>query len=181
VGASQQAQLRGLQVMIEHARRHKGRVSGCAFWQFDEPWPAICWSVIDYTRRPKPAYFKIKELYNPILISFDYPQRPRLPGELVRGDLWLINDALSSVRGELRGTLNGALILAQTVEIGANTAHRVGALEVLLATDKNALRFELGVEGEIISTNEYDLFYCDRGEINWFSARLEKISAGLKT
>ncbi len=181
VQASQQAQLRGLQVMIEHARRRKGRVSGCAFWQLDEPWPAICWSVVDYTRNPKPAYFKIKELYNLILISFDYPLMPRLPGELVRGDLWLINDALRPVRGQLRAYLDEVPLPSLSVEISPNEARRVGALEIPMATGANVLRFELEEEGAVVSRNEYDLSYCDRGEVNWLSARLEEISARFKT
>jgi beta-mannosidase len=37
---------------------------GTLIWQFNEPWPGASWSVIDYYGRPKPAYFKLKELFN---------------------------------------------------------------------------------------------------------------------
>ena len=180
VRASQQAQVRGLQIMIEHARRRKGRVSGCAFWQFNEPWPAICWSVVDYGRYLKPAYFKIKELYNPILLSFAYPLIPRAAGDLVLGDLWVINDLLRPVRGEISGTLNGAQVLAVQVQVGANRAAWICEFKVAMAAGANALEFNLSEEGTIVTRNEYDLNYCDVGEISKFSSLLEHFSARFK-
>ncbi len=179
VHASQLAQLRGLQVMIEHARRHKPRVSGCAFWQFNEPWPSICWSVLDYSRRPKPAYFKIKELYNPVLISFDYPLVPRAPGERVSGKLVLINDELRAVHGELRAELNGVPVLSMHIQAGPNSVANVGNLQVKMTEGINSLKFFLEAQGKLISTNEYDLNYCDVGEISWRKARAADIGARL--
>jgi beta-mannosidase len=181
VAASQTAQLRGLQVMIEHARRSKGRTSGCAFWQLNEPWPAICWSVIDYYRNPKPAYAKIRELYNPILVSFYYPLQPHSAGERVPGELWLINDTLGAAGGELRVTLNGERILATAVEIGPNSAAPVGGLEVELQKGTNALRLELVNAGGIVSTNEYDLNYFDRGEMVRALSPLQALAARLQS
>lgn len=180
VQASQEAQLRGLQVMIEHVRRRKGRVGGCAFWQFDEPWPAVCWSVVDYGRRPKPAYFKIRQLYNPILVSFDYPLTLRKAGGHVRGDIWLINDTLKRVEGELRGALNGERVLTQAVRVSVNDSAKVGEITIVLQSGTNLFTLELLEEGRLVSTNEYDLNYCDRGELGWLSAHLEGISARFK-
>ncbi len=177
VELSQLAQLRGLQVMIEHARRHKGRVGGLAIWQFNEPWPAICWSVVDYVRAPKPAYSKIKELYNPVLISFNYPLVPRKPGAVAKGDLWIINDTLAPIQGQLLVYLNDARIFAYPIQVQANVATRVGALEVKLAAGTNALHLELQAEGRVVSTNEYDLNYCDRGEIGWVRSRAADVGA----
>lgn len=178
--ASQEAQLRGLQVMIEYARRRKGRVSGCAFWQFDEPWPAICWSVVDYARRPKPAYFKIKELYNPILVSLDYPLLLRKPGDRLDGDVWIVNDLLRPVQAELCGYLNERLILNLPVQIPADVAVQVARLKLDVASADNALRFELIEGSQVISANEYDLNYCDRGEIGGLASPVERASALFK-
>jgi hypothetical protein len=66
------------------------------------------------------------------------------------------------------------------VEVDANAALWVRQLKASLATGANALGFELIEGGAIISTNEYDLSYCDRGEINWLSSRLEQVSAQFK-
>jgi beta-mannosidase len=180
VDASQEAQLRGLQIAIESARRSKPRVSGCAFWQFNEPWYAICWSVVDYARKPKRAYHKIKELYNPVLVSFAYPRRPYNAGEIVRGEIWLVNDALRQIQGTLSVWHNDARVLTQAVALEANQARAWTELEVALAQDSNLVRVELRAP-ECIATNDYDLNVCDIGEINPRRAFLQNAAARLRT
>ncbi len=179
VAASQEAQARGLQIAIEHARRNKPRVSGCAFWQFNEPWYSICWSVVDYARKPKRAYTKIQEVYNPILVSFAYPYRQRAVGESVSGQLWLINDTLQELHGSLSAWHNDTLVLTRTVSITANDARVLQDFDVTLEQDANALRFELRGEN-FVTTNEYNLNYCDVGEINSQRAFLTNLAARLR-
>lgn len=180
IDASQEAQLRGLQSAIEYARRNKPRVAGCAFWQFNEPWYSICWSVVDYARVPKRAYYKIKELYNPVLVSFAFPRRPYRAGETIHGEIWLVNDALRQIRGTLSVWRNDTLTLEQAVVLEANQARAWRALAVTLARGANTLRFELR-GADIHSTNEYDLNYCDKGEINPRHAILATVAAWLRT
>lgn len=180
VAASQEAQLRGLQVAIEHARRRKGRVSGCVFWQFNEPWYSICWSVVDYRRVPKRAYAKIKEVYNPTLVSFAYPLRPRSTGELVSGQVWIINDKLTGVHGMLTASHNDQVVLSLHVEIAPNAANALATLDLMLAAGSNRLNFELRGEG-LLATNEYDLCYCDDGEINRGRAFMTNAATWLRT
>lgn len=180
VDASQEAQLRGLQTAIEYARRSKPRVSGCVFWQFNEPWYSICWSVLDYTHAPKRAYHKIKELYNPFLAMFAYPRLARQPGEPVEGELWLVNDTLEPVQGILSVWHNDARVWARDAVAQANRAQAVAFLGVTLEKGPNALRLEFRGE-HIVSTNEYDLNYCDMGEISARRARMQDLAARLRT
>lgn len=180
VAASQEAQLRGLQIAIEYVRRNKPRVSGCAFWQFNEPWYSICWSVVDYSRTPKRAYWKIKELYNPVLVSFAYPYRTRAEGEIVSGQVWLVNDTLNELHGTLQAWHNEAQVISLDVVLQPNEAHALDALDLRLEPGKNALRFELRGD-DFVSTNEYDLNYCDTGEINTRRALLTEAAAWLRT
>lgn len=180
VSASQQAQLRGLQIAIENARRNKPRVSGCVFWQFNEPWYSICWSVLDYTRTPKRAYLKIQELYNPTLVSFDYPYRQRGAGEIVSGEIWIINDTLRDGDGVLRAWHNDAHILELDMAIPSNDARALAHLDVMLQAGTNLLRFEWR-GSDFVSTNEYDLNYWDEGEIKPRHAFLSSVAAWLRT
>jgi beta-mannosidase len=192
VAASQEAQLRGLQIAIEYARRNKPRVSGCAFWQWNEPWYSICWSVLDYARTPKRAYSKIKELYNPVLVSFAYPHRKRAVGEIVSGQVWLINDTLHELHGTLSAWHNDAPILTLDVSLAPNDARVLPDismphdtpvlhdLDLQLQSGANTLRFELRGEN-FVSTNEYDLNYCDNGEINARRTFLTNAAAWLRT
>lgn len=180
VHASQEAQLRSLQIAIEYARRSKPRVAGCAFWQFNEPWYSICWSVVDYARAPKRAYHKIKELYNPVLVCFAYPYRARAAGEIVSGQVWLINDTLQEKRGTLSARHNDAEILSLDVAVGANAARVLQDLDLQLRAGANELHFEWR-GADFVSTNEYDLNYCDDGEINARRAFLTDAAAWLRT
>jgi beta-mannosidase len=180
VAATQEAQLRGLQIAIEQARRSKPRVGGCAFWQFNEPWYSICWSVVDYAKRPKRGYFKIQQLYQPVLVSFAYPLRERAPGELVSGQLWIVNDTLEAVQGTLRAWFNAALVLELDWGVGANVAQTVCALDLRLADGSNTLQLEFR-SPDVLTTNEYDLNYCDVGEMDAGRAFLTRAAAWWRT
>ncbi len=171
VSASQQAQAFGLQVAIEHFRRRKYKTGGAMFWQFNEPWPAICWSVVDYHCRPKLAYQRLKRLYNPVLISLDYPLVRYRAGDLFQAQVWAINDLLESFDGcRLRVTLDGEEILSSTLSLPPDSCQGVGAVEQVLKGDGGCLKVELSHAGRLISSNEYDLGYYDPAEMSWLDA-----------
>ena len=76
---------------IEHYRSRKFDCGGALLWQFNEPWPTICWSIVDYHLNPKMAYFYVKRAFNNILI---YPMKKK-ENILV----YLINDSLKKLNG----------------------------------------------------------------------------------
>ena len=43
------------------------KTAGCLIWQFNDCWPVISWSLIDYGLNPKPAYFAVKRVCQPII------------------------------------------------------------------------------------------------------------------
>lgn len=55
---------------IEHYRREKWAISGGLMWMYNDCWPAIGWSIVDYYLRPKTAYYYAKRAFAPILVSF---------------------------------------------------------------------------------------------------------------
>ncbi len=87
VDASQQAQARGLQRGME-AYRLREKAVGTFIWQWNEPWPAISWSVFPYAGRPKQAFEQIKRSYAPLLPMVQF--RPKSM------EIWVVNDAGSS-------------------------------------------------------------------------------------
>ena len=99
VEASQRAQARGIQIAVEHARRRKYATSGFLVWQFNSPWPAIDWALVDYYRVPKLAYHRLAEIANPLLVSLNYPLRRYAPGDALTADVWVINDWLREFPG----------------------------------------------------------------------------------
>lgn len=61
---SQILQARGLSVaFISH--REKEWCDGSLFWQFNEPWPGINWSAVDYFGKPKALYYEAKRCLAP--------------------------------------------------------------------------------------------------------------------
>jgi hypothetical protein len=66
---TQLTQAYGIGMAIEAHRRAKPFCMGTLFWQLNDSWPAISWSVLDYYGRPKALFYKLKELYGTILIS----------------------------------------------------------------------------------------------------------------
>lgn len=73
---------------------------------------------MDYYRRPKLAYHKLKQLYNPVLISLDYPLIEYRPGAVLRAEVWAINDLLQSFEGcWLQILLDGEEIFSQVIDL----------------------------------------------------------------
>ncbi len=165
VNATQRAQALGLQVAIEHVRRRKYEAGGTLIWQFNEPWPAICWSVLDYWRRPKLAYERLKDLYNPLFISLDYPLVRYRAGGLFRAQVWAINDLLDSFEDcRLSIRVDGQEIFSQVVSLPPDSCRPVGKVEHTLAGDGGCVEVKLFSGDRLLSRNEYDLGYYDAAE-----------------
>jgi len=87
VRASQQAQARALQVGIEAYRLRPDAV-GTFIWQWNEPWPAICWSIWPYQGPPKPAYEQIARSYAAVAALAAVQKHA--------AEIWLLNDTLQA-------------------------------------------------------------------------------------
>ena len=110
---------------------------GAAIWRFNDTWPMIYMSVVDYYLEPKIPYYFLKRACEPVLISFEITPE--------RYCAWVVNDSPAEVNDsliiELRnfsGKLNKRV--AQKVELKAGEAKRV---------------FDLTQFGEIQKRNEY--------------------------
>jgi len=90
---SQFNQAYALREIIERCRRRKFKCGGTLFWQFNDCWPGVSWSVIDYYLRPKPAYYAVKKAFQPVLISL-----VKEKGEI---EVWICNDTLKKIKGKL--------------------------------------------------------------------------------
>ncbi len=136
LAASQRAQALGLQIAIEHYRRRKYACGGCLLWQFNSPWPAVEWALIDHFRRPKPAYEVVKRLYAPVLVTLEYPPGAYEPGAPFSPTVWVVNDRNKSLPGcrlviALETAQDAATETAQDVALGT-------AQDVALETAQDA-------------------------------------------
>jgi beta-mannosidase len=87
------SQAEGLKFALEHFRRRKPHCSGTLFWQLNDCWPVLSWSVLDYNGFGKAGYYYARRAYAPLLASF----KPASDGSV---ELWLTNDTLSEVRDD---------------------------------------------------------------------------------
>lgn len=91
---SQLNQAYALREIIERCRRRKFKCGGTLFWQFNDCWPGVSWSIVDYYLRPKPAYYAVKRVFQPVLIS--------LVKEEEKIEVWICNDTLKEIKGKLQ-------------------------------------------------------------------------------
>ncbi|MGD2207074.1 MAG: glycoside hydrolase family 2 TIM barrel-domain containing protein [Anaerolineae bacterium] len=169
IQASQRAQTCGLQVAIEHYRRRKAQgCGGVLLWQFNEPWPAISWALVDFFRQPKLAYETVKGLFAPVLVSLDYPHKRYQPGDSFCADVWIVNDraeALPGCRLEIAlrdGAGRPVNRFTRKVHIAADSSRVVGSIDWTLPVDGGwRLTCHLTFEQQIVATNEYDLTIHD--------------------
>ncbi|MCO6452394.1 MAG: hypothetical protein J5I90_16565 [Caldilineales bacterium] len=163
VSASQRAQARGLQAGME-AYRLRADAVGAFIWQWNEPWPAISWSIFPYKGPPKPAYEQIRRSFAPTAII------ARILPETI--ELWVVNDRLQSPGlCQLTASLDGQTIWRGVVAPPANGSIRVAEIErpdVRLSLARPILELRL-ISPNFELVNDYDL---STKVINWKSLRL---------
>ena len=115
------AQAEGLKFGIEHFRRRKPHCSGTLFWQLNDCWPVLSWSVIDYYGFGKAGYFYTQRVFAPVLASFKEEPEGGL-------SLWVTNDTLSEFDELL------------TVNAGRFSGERLSEQQIKVTVPPNASR-----------------------------------------
>lgn len=134
------AQAEGLKYGIEHFRRRKPHCSGALFWQLNDCWPVLSWSVIDYYGFGKAGYYTAKRAFEPVLASF----KEETGGGV---SLWITNDNLGEYIDTLTvrlGLFSGENVWEQEWQVGvpANSSlevRRWSAAELNPAADRYLL------------------------------------------
>ena len=135
------------------------RCGGVAFWQLNEPWPAVSWAVIDRSGRPKAAYEMLRRAYQPILIAARFLWQRYAKGDVFRADVWLVNDgpgAWQSCYAEV--FLDDAVVwTAADVSLPPASAAQIGELVVRLDDIPRVLALDLRCGETALASNRYDL------------------------
>ena len=100
-----------------HYRRKYPITSGCIFWQYNEPWPTLAWSYIDYYTMPKMAYYRLCEVQKSTILSIkdnDWCIKDRK----FSGELYITSDiAISNVQALFKlVTFDGKELLTKSFE-----------------------------------------------------------------
>jgi len=145
--------------------------------QIKEGWiaaqvPGVSWSVIDYYLRPKPAYYAVKRVFQPVLIS--------LVKEEKKIEVWICNDTLKEIKGKLQlksMSFKGQILWAgeKDVFIAANQSVKVLAKSIwemgIKSTKEDFVYASLKMkEGQI----ESHLLLERERNLKFFPERLER-------
>jgi len=133
------AQAEGLKLGIEHYRRRKFHCSGTLFWQLNDCWPGLSWSVLDYYLFPKAGYFYAKRAYAPVMASF----KTEKDGSV---SLWVVNDTLAEVADTVvwgLGTFDGQTLREEELEITvpANGVNRIAHISTSILSGDPAQHY----------------------------------------
>lgn len=81
--------------------RHCG---GALLWQLNDCWPTISWAIVDYFLRPKPAFYAVARVLNPIAVGVrrehhDWSVTHAQPPKKSKFELWVASNLQKETRG----------------------------------------------------------------------------------
>jgi beta-mannosidase len=89
----------GIKTGAEYWRQTMPKSMGCVFWQYNDIWPGMSWSSVDYFGRWKALHYLARKFYSPLLVSgLENPKAGTL-------DIFVTNDLLDSHHGKLTWTV----------------------------------------------------------------------------
>ena len=57
----------GIKIGAEYWRQTMPKSMGCVFWQYNDFWPGMSWSSVDYFGRWKALHYLARKFYSPVL------------------------------------------------------------------------------------------------------------------
>jgi len=110
---SQLLQARGMQIAMESHRFAQPYCMGSLFWQWNDCWPAISWSAIDYLAAPKAFYYQVKRSFAPTILRIDTVDA-QLVFQIVSDQVQLKQSTTLQIQV---GTLDGLLVSDTIIEL----------------------------------------------------------------
>lgn len=149
-------------------RASKFRNSGLLIWQYNDSWPTLSWSMVDWYGTPKPSYYSLKRASQPLAVSADFKTYLWEAGDTLSSDIFILNDdhrdydsltyqaALYSINGDKLAGKSGLTF------VGTNKSKKAGTLRWLIPVSFKGKTVLLSVrlknnKGNIISEEVYPL------------------------
>jgi beta-mannosidase len=166
---SQEYQARFIQYHTEYYRRHKfAPNNGAHYFCFNDCWPAITWSVVDYRRQRKPGFYALQKAMAPVQVFLDFKDELKA-GQENAPAIWLVNDlpreypnlalhwmlfALAKPDLIVRGSLS--------LSLEANSRQAAGRLDYAFdAPGSYHVDLALESQGKQLISNAYDISVTD--------------------
>ena len=152
-------QAEGVRSAVEFWHKNKGCCNGALYWQYNDCWPAISWSGIDYLGQYKALQYWAKSFCAPVSIV------PEQKGNWVQ--IQLINDRKEPWQGNLQWqavSLAGNVVSSGTADVsveatGVSDVISLNLREVLSGRKRNAVVLCLSAleEGRVIAQRNLPL------------------------
>jgi beta-mannosidase len=65
---------------------------GTLMFQFNDCFPGVTWSIVDYWRTPKNAYYSTQLSFEPVLVMADWPKKSYKPNNTFKTKIYVVND-----------------------------------------------------------------------------------------
>lgn len=163
-------QCEGYRFIFEEARRQRPVCAMALNWCYNEPWVVAAGnSLITYPCNPKPSYYVVKKALSPVLPSARFEHFAYNAGEMLRAELFLLNDSTEAVselievyadidgKSEHIGTWN-------TGTVAENSNGRGVILQYTLPEVRENCLFTVRLKGKEYE-NEYKLLLYGKEEI----------------
>jgi beta-mannosidase len=154
---SQIVQGYGIKIGAEAWRRDMPKSMGCLYWQYNDCWPAVSWSSVDYYGRWKALHYMARHFYAPILVS------GLENSESQSVEVFISSDKLEDHHGVVswevtdfqgRTLKNGS----ETIQIPPRTSQKIQTLDLSAQCQSHGagnllVWLKLHVNGKIVSGN----------------------------
>lgn len=154
---SQDYQASFIKYHTEYYRLHKFNLcNGAHLFCFNDCWPAITWSVVDYDRQPKKGYYALKRAMSPLQVFLVFKGRSR-------PTIYVVNDYVKSYPGiEVKWVVKNPLeeVVARGTlhcNVHENSIQPVGELEWCPEdSQRYYVQLSLSKIGKEIACNSYE-------------------------
>jgi beta-mannosidase len=149
-------QAKALQTAIEAHRFNTYKCLGSLFWQWNDCWPAISWSVVDYLGQPKAAYYTVKKAFSPNLVLLE-PNGKYLMYYFIQEDLSINKFQLKANYFNIEGKLlfgnrmNQVCVSAVQPILGIDTTF----LDSIGKGQPLVIRMTISINDSMVCTSDY--------------------------
>jgi beta-mannosidase len=153
------------QIALERSRRLKYNPAGgiCHFHAIDI-WPSVTMAAIDFNRSPTKVFYTVQRSFAPVCASLEYDRDRWKAGEMMRCNIWAINDRWEAVpNARIQWTIqaNGGTEKCAggwSVSMPVDSVQRIGTAEwAAVGRGPHELRAKvLDQEGKQISENVFE-------------------------
>jgi beta-mannosidase len=147
----------GIKIGAEYWRQTMPKSMGCVFWQYNDIWPGMSWSSVDYFGRWKALHYMARNFYSPILVS----ALENIPGS--SADIFVTSDLGEGAHGKLSWNvtdLAGASLMQDSmhVKIPGRKSNLVKTLDLKELVQKSGANgiltwLKLEVHDQVVSEN----------------------------